>query len=161
MAKASTPRHELIQGDERVISKTNHRIDLDTITCHPTCAIIREILKEHFIVNLLTVTTSVPEVYLTQFWESIEISKNEKSLGVRLDHKQIVFDVKTLRTVLSLPSNVKKFTPLPSLSDVIRLLRELQYDESEVTLRRISHVDRKFIPQPGSDTTCKVIVLTT
>ena len=87
MAKASTPRHELIQGDERVISKTNHRIDLDTITCHPTCAIIRELLKEHFIFNLLTITTSVPEVYLTQFWESIEISKNEKSLGVRLDHK--------------------------------------------------------------------------
>ena len=65
MAKASTLRQELIQGEERVIAKTNHRIDLDTITCHPTCAIIRELLKEHFIVNLLTVTTSVPEVYLT------------------------------------------------------------------------------------------------
>ena len=122
MAKASTPRHELIQGEERVIAKTNHRIELDTITCHPTCVIIRELLKHHFIYNLLTVTTTVPEVYLTQFWESIEISKNEKSLCVRLDHKEVVFDVKTLRTVLSLPANVKKFSHLPSLSDVIRLL---------------------------------------
>ena len=71
-----------------------------------------------------------------------------KTLGVRLVHKQIVFDVQTLRTVLSLPANVKKFTPLPSLSDIVRLLRELQYDESQVTLNKISIVDRKFIPQP-------------
>ena len=147
MAKKSTPRHELIQGDERVIAKTNHRIDLDSITCHDTCAIILEILKRHFIYNLLTITTEVPEVYLTQFWETIEISKDEKSLGVHLDHKLVVFDVQTLRTVLGLP-NVKKFSPLPSLSDVIRLLRELQYDESVIQLRNISHVDRKYIPQP-------------
>ena len=65
MAKTSTPRHELIQGDERIIAKTNHRIDFETFTCHPTCAIILELLKEHFIFNLLTITTTVPEVYLT------------------------------------------------------------------------------------------------
>lgn len=144
MAKKSTPRHELIQGDERVIAKTNHRIELDKLTCHPTCAIILELLKEHFIYNLLTVTTTVPEVYLTQFWESIEISKNEKSLGVHLDHKLVVFDVQTLRTVLSLPANVKKFNPLPSLSDVIRLFRELQYDESKVILRKNLLVQQLF-----------------
>jgi hypothetical protein len=125
MAKKSTPRHELIQGDERVIAKTNHRIELDNLICLPTCAIVLELLKEHLICNLLTVTTTVPEVYLTQFWETIEISKNEKSLGVTLDHKLVVFDVQTLRTVLSLPANVKKFSPLPSISDIIRLLREL------------------------------------
>lgn len=82
------------------------------------------------------------------FWETIEISKNEKSLGVTLDHKVVVFDVLTLRTVLSLPANVNKFSPLPSMSDINRLLRELQYDESKVQLRLISHIDRKFIPQP-------------
>jgi hypothetical protein len=37
---------------------------------------------------------------------------------------------------------------MPSLSDVIKLLQELQYDESVIQLRNISHVDRKYIPQP-------------
>ena len=75
-------------------------------------------------------------------------------MGVRLDHKDIVFDVKTLCNVLGLPAegtrNLKKFTPLPSLSKIVRHLRELEYDESQVTLNKISTVDRKFIPQPGS-----------
>ena len=129
MSIASTPRHELIQGEERTIGKSNLKVGLETITCHPTCEIIIEILKGHFIHNLLTTTCSVPEVYLTQFWETLEVSRNNKTMGIRLDHKDILFDVTTLRSVLGLlvegTRNIKKFTPFPSLSEVFSLLHEI------------------------------------
>ena len=134
MSQGTTPRHELIQGDERNIEKSNLKVDLGKLPCHPTCQIIVEILQHHYIRQLLTCSCSVPEVYLTQFWKSIDVSKDGKTMGIRLDHKDIQFNVGTLRSVLGLPAegsrNFKKFTPRPSLSEIIRLLRELRYENS-------------------------------
>lgn len=128
------------------------KVDLETILRHPTCQIIIEILKGYFIRNLLTTTCSVPEVYLTQFWETLEVSRDSKTMGIRLEHKDIQFDVITLRSVLGLPAegsrNFKKFTPFPSLSEVISLRREIGYDESVTKLTKLSSIDRKYIPQP-------------
>ena len=152
MSLASTPRHELIQGEERNVGKSNVKVDLETLLCHPTCQIIVEILKGHFIRHILTTSCAVPEVYLTQFWESLEVSRDNKTMGIRLDHKDIQYDVITLRSVLGLPAegsrNFKKFTPFPSLSEVISLLREIGYDESVTKLTKLSSIDRKYIPQP-------------
>ena len=152
MSLASTPRHELIQGEERNVGKSNVKVDLETLLCHPTCQIIVEILKGHFIRHILTTSCAVPEVYLTQFWESLEVSRDNKTMGIRLDHKDIQFDVITFRSVLGLPAegsrNFKKFTPSPALSEIISLLRELGYDESEIKLTNLSSIDRKYILQP-------------
>ena len=67
MSQTPTPRHELIQGEEREIGKSNLKVDFTKLQCHPTCEIIVEILKNHFIQRLLTASCSVPEVYMIQF----------------------------------------------------------------------------------------------
>ena len=92
MSHASTPRHELIQGEERNVGKSNLKVDLEILPCHPTCQIIVEILKGHFIQHILTTSSAVPEVYLTQLWESLEVSRDNKTMGISLDHKDIQFE---------------------------------------------------------------------
>ena len=161
MEQQSTPRHELIQGQDRTIAQGNLKVDLDKIVCHPTCQVIVEILKRHFIRNLLTASCAVPEVYLTQFWESLKVSDDDTTIQVKLDQKIIKFDVKVLRAVLKLPTEksktgsktssntVTKFIKPPPLSEIIQFLRELGYDESETKLDyKLSSINRKNIPQP-------------
>lgn len=80
MEQQTTPRHELIQGQDRTIESGNLKVDLDKLVCHPTCQVIVEILKRHFIRNLLTASCAVPEVYLTQFWESLKVSDDDKTI---------------------------------------------------------------------------------
>ena len=63
MEQQTTPRHELIQGQDRTIAQSNLKMDLDKLVCHPTCQIIVEILKRHFIRHALTESAAVPEVY--------------------------------------------------------------------------------------------------
>ena len=147
-----TPRHELLHGDERNIGKSNLRIDLDKITCHPTCAIIPVILKNHFISTVLTNTSTVPEVYILQFWKDFKPSKDQKSITVRIDSRDIKFKVSTLRMVLGLQAEGSKdaptFTNPPSLSEVVSFLRKLGYDESKEKITLLKTINRKYIPQP-------------
>ena len=152
MSNTPTPRHELIQGDEREIGKSNLKVDFDKIQCHATCEIIVEILRNHVINPLLTASCEAPEVYMIQFWKNFEVSKDRKTIQTRIDSRDIQFKVDTLRTVLGLPAEgskeLKKFSLPPSPSEVIKFLRDLGYDESDVKLTNISSVNRKYIPQP-------------
>ena len=152
MSQGTTPRHELIQGQERTVGKSNRLVDLEKLPCHPTCQVIVEILKNHFIRQALTSTCAVPEVYLTQFWEQLEVSRDNNTMVTRFDQTEISFDVKVLRVVLGLPAegsrNIKKLTHLPSLSEIIQFLRQIGYDESKIKLTKASSIDRKCIPQP-------------
>lgn len=127
MSQGSVARNELIQGEERTISKSNMKVDLEKLPCHPTCQIIVEILMRHFIRLILMNSSKVPEVYLTQFWESLEVSQDNKTMTVRIDQKTIKFDVKIFRSVLGLPAAVsrsfKAFCPLPSFDTIVSFLR--------------------------------------
>ena len=147
MSQTSTPRQTLLKGQERAVGKSNMKVDFDSLPCHPTCQIIVEILRRHFVRHLLTESCDVPEVYMTQFWESFKASKNHKTITLQLDKSTINLSINTLRLILKLPQ-VKKFAPFPSLEDVIAFHRELGYDESTEELTKISKIDRKFIPQP-------------
>ena len=127
------------------------RADLDNLPCHPTCQVIVKILKNHFIKPLLTESSSVPEIYMTQFWESMKVNKESNSIQIRIDHSDLQFDVKLLRSVLGLPphrSKTFKYKQLPSLSKTNQFLRDIGYDESEKRLEQISDIQRKRIPQP-------------
>lgn len=158
MEQQSTPRHELIQGKDRAIAQSNLKVDLDKIVCHPTCQVIVEILKRNFIRYALTESTAVPEIYLTQFWETLRVTDDNQVMTIKLDQKTIKFDVRTLCAVLKLPTEKAKsgskttetkFSNPASLSEIIQLLRELGYDESEQPLEyKISSINRKYIPQP-------------
>ena len=85
MEQQTTPRHELIQGQDRAIAQSNLKVDFDKIVVHPTCLIIIEILRRHFISHALTASAAVPEVYLTQFWETLNVSKDNKVMQIKLD----------------------------------------------------------------------------
>ena len=152
MAQTSTPRHELIGDKERDMGRSNLKVDFDKIQCPPGCEIIVEILRHHFLGQLLTKSCTVPEVYIIQFWKYLEPSKDRKTLQTKIDSTDIQFTADDLRTALGLPNEgskeVEKFTSPPSQSEVLQLLRKLGYDESERVLSNTTSFNRKNIPQP-------------
>ena len=152
MAQTSTPRHELISGEEKDMGRSNLKVDFNKLQCPPGCEVIVEILRHHFFGQLLTTSCTVPEVYIIQFWKHFEPSKDRKTVQTRIDSRDIQFTADDLRTALGLPNEgskeVKKFTPPPSQYEVLQFLRKLGYDESERVLANATSVNRKHIPQP-------------
>lgn len=119
--------------NERTIGGNNSRFDLENLQCHPTCQVVVEILKRQLCQPLLNKSSSVPEIYLHQFWYTVKISKSEKTLTCTIDHQEINFTVDTLRTVLELPletsRNNTKFLPFPSFETIVEFFKDLGYDD--------------------------------
>ena len=125
MSQGSTPRSQLLKGTEKPVGKGHMRADLENLPCHSTCQVIVEILKNHFIKPLLTESSSVPEIYMTQFWESMKVDKESNSIQIRIDHSDLQVDVKILRSILGLPphrSKTFKYKKHPLLSEIIQFL---------------------------------------
>ena len=152
MSRGSVAKSKLIRGEERTISKSNMIVDLNKLPCPPSCQIILDILQNCFIKHILINTAKVPEVYLTQFWESLQVSRDNKFMTVMIDKKTIKFNVKILRSVLGLPSettkNHKAFHSLPTFDKLASFLRDLGYDETVSPITSHSTLDRRYIPQP-------------
>ncbi|GJU43180.1 hypothetical protein Tco_1200446 [Tanacetum coccineum] len=62
---------ELCPNDNRVeVNVSNLRFILDEIHIEPLFNITMEILKQHSIINSITLTTDPPEIYMQQFWHT-------------------------------------------------------------------------------------------
>ena len=86
------------------IGKNNLRVDFDTLTCsESSCLIAIDILRTHPYQNMLTHSATVPEIYIQQFWNTMERVKGQTAVTVTLNHKQVIITPADLRAVLLIP----------------------------------------------------------
>ncbi|GJY38430.1 hypothetical protein Tco_0424794 [Tanacetum coccineum] len=77
------------------IGRCNNYVVLQSIPYTPECKIVRQILLDHPLSYVLTVTADVPAVYLQQFWQTVhKVPDTKDTIIFKLDTQEIT--VKTM-----------------------------------------------------------------
>ncbi|GKE97110.1 hypothetical protein Tco_1581965, partial [Tanacetum coccineum] len=96
----------------------NKKVDLEHVQCPSKSKILMNIIKNHPLRFNIAASTSVPWIYMVQFWHTLKEDGSKHRLKFLLDRKEL-----TLRTIFHIPqendNNHASFVPPPSFSDMV------------------------------------------
>ncbi|GKD93711.1 hypothetical protein Tco_1373548, partial [Tanacetum coccineum] len=118
-----------------VIKKNNQRVALDSHITDTMLRFVIEILRHHKLYNLVSLTTTVPIIYLHQFWTTINHNKNNHTFTFELDTHTFTLTPRLLTTVLQMPPPDPNNTYIqpPSKIQILEFIKTLGYDEDPET----------------------------
>nr|GEV85574.1 retrovirus-related Pol polyprotein from transposon TNT 1-94 [Tanacetum cinerariifolium] len=101
----------------------NKKIDLEHVQCPPESKIVTNIIKNHPLRFSIAASSSVPWIYMAQFWHTLKEDGSKYRLKFMLDKKELSLTLDDFRTIFHLPqvndNNHDRFVPPPSFSDMI------------------------------------------
>ncbi|GJU55753.1 hypothetical chloroplast RF21, chloroplastic [Tanacetum coccineum] len=123
------------RANRLVIKKNNQCIASDS---HITDTMLRfdvEILRHHKLYKLVSLTATVPIIYLHQFWKTINHNKNNQTFTFKLDTHTFTLTRGLLRTILQMPppDPNNTYTKPPSENQILGFIKTLSYDEDPNT----------------------------
>ncbi|GJU53593.1 hypothetical protein Tco_1227307 [Tanacetum coccineum] len=103
----------------------NKKVDLEHVQCPPESKILTNIIKNHPLRFSIAASSSVPWIYMAQFWHTLKEDGSKYRLRFMLDKKELSLTLDDFRTIFHLPqandNNHNSFVPPPSFSEEIGL----------------------------------------
>ncbi|GJT70796.1 retrovirus-related pol polyprotein from transposon TNT 1-94 [Tanacetum coccineum] len=135
----------------------NKKFDLEHVQCPPESKILTNIIKNHPLRFSIAASSSVPWIYMAQFWHTLKENDSKYKLKFMLDKKELSITLDDFRTIFHLPqatnNNHNSFVPPPSFSDMIPFYkRELGFT---MELKTSSNFKTSDLLQPWQ-TLCKI-----
>ncbi|GJQ96292.1 hypothetical protein Tco_0007431 [Tanacetum coccineum] len=101
----------------------NKKMDLDNPLCPNESKILANILQNHPLRFSIAASSSVPWIYLGQFWHTLKEDGSKYRLSFMLDRKEFTLTLDDLRTIFQLPqatyNNHEHFVAAPKFSKMI------------------------------------------
>nr|GEU76931.1 cold-inducible RNA-binding protein [Tanacetum cinerariifolium] len=101
----------------------NKKIDLEHVQCPPESKILTNIIKNHSLGFSIAASSSVPWIYMAQFWHTLKEDGSKYGLKFMLDKKELSLTLDDFKTIFHLPqatdNNHDSFVSPPSFSDMI------------------------------------------
>ncbi|GKC53943.1 hypothetical protein Tco_1076688 [Tanacetum coccineum] len=134
-AKIISEEQLVPRANRLVIKKNNQRVASDSHITDTMLRFVVEILRHHKLYNQVSLTTTVPIIYLHQFWTTINHNKNNHTFTFELDNHTFTLTPGLLRTVLQMPPLDPNNTYIqpPSEIQILKFIKTLGYDEDPET----------------------------
>nr|GEY94257.1 hypothetical protein [Tanacetum cinerariifolium] len=101
----------------------NKNIDLEHVQCPPKSKILTNIIKDHPLQFSIAASSSVPWIYMAQFWHTLKEDCLKYRLKFMLDRRELSLTLDDFWTIFHLPqatdNNHDHFVPPPSFYDMI------------------------------------------
>ncbi|GJZ99680.1 gag-pol polyprotein [Tanacetum coccineum] len=101
----------------------NKKIDLDNLLCQNESKILADILQNHPLKFSIAASTSVPCIYLGQFWHTLKEDRSKYRLKFVLDIKELTLTLDDFRRIFQLPhatdNNYECFVVAPKFSEMV------------------------------------------
>ncbi|GKE13191.1 hypothetical protein Tco_1416742, partial [Tanacetum coccineum] len=115
------------------VGKSNCFLDVERTQANPIFKIAVDILKNTNFFKAFTASSTIPSIYIQQFWDTIRFDK-DKGYSCQLDERRFYLTKATLRYALQLPQDNNNFTPPPNANSIISFVNELGYPNVVRTL---------------------------
>ncbi|GJS95745.1 hypothetical protein Tco_0802713 [Tanacetum coccineum] len=107
----------------------NKKVDLEHVQCPPERKILTNIIKNHPLRFSIAASSSVPWIYMAQFWHTLKEDGSKYRLKFMLDKKELTLTLDDFRTIFHLPqatdNNHNSFVPPPSFSDMVPFYKQV------------------------------------
>ncbi|GKB84942.1 integrase, catalytic region, zinc finger, CCHC-type containing protein [Tanacetum coccineum] len=115
---------ELCRPNKRYdLMDSNKKIDFEQVQCPPESKLLTNIIKNHPLRFSIAASSSVPWIYMVQFWHTLKEDGSKYRLTFMLDKKKLSLTLDDFRTILHLPqatdNNHDSFIPPPSFLDMV------------------------------------------
>ncbi|GJW17809.1 hypothetical protein Tco_0025245 [Tanacetum coccineum] len=101
----------------------NKKVDFEQVQCPPESKILMNIIKDHPLRFSIAASSSVPWIYMAQFWHTLKEDGSKYRLTFMLDKKMLSLTLDDFRTIFHLPqatdNNHDSFMPPPSILDMV------------------------------------------
>ncbi|GJS54500.1 retrovirus-related pol polyprotein from transposon TNT 1-94 [Tanacetum coccineum] len=101
----------------------NKKVDFEQVQCLPKSKILMNIIKDHPLRFSIAASSSVPWIYMAQFWHTFKEDGSKYSLAFMLDKKMLSHTLDDFRTIFHLPqatdNNHDSFVPPPLFLDMV------------------------------------------
>nr|GEY29846.1 hypothetical protein [Tanacetum cinerariifolium] len=102
------------------IGKSNYYPDLDKKQNNPIYKMVVDLLMHTNFHRAFTAFSTIPSIYIQQFWDTIQYDKKARSYKCQLDEQWFVLTKDTLREALQItPVNNNQSFSAPSSADVL------------------------------------------
>jgi hypothetical protein len=121
---------EILPHNEWVSTgKSNLYIDVDKPQNNPTYKVAVDILKNTSFLKAFTVSSSIPSIYIQQFWNTMTHNKENNSYRCQLDEQWFEINKETLRNALQINPILpdKPFSSPPNPEVLLEFVNELGY----------------------------------
>nr|GEX20163.1 integrase, catalytic region, zinc finger, CCHC-type, peptidase aspartic, catalytic [Tanacetum cinerariifolium] len=111
------------------IGKSNCYLDLEKSQSNPIYKITVDLLKHTNFFMAFTASSTIPSIYIQQFWDMVQYDKKAGCYRCQLDEQWFVLTKDTLREALQITyvNNNQAFIPPPSSNALINFVNELGY----------------------------------
>ncbi|GKA87648.1 hypothetical protein Tco_0809412 [Tanacetum coccineum] len=111
-------------------------LDAEKLQSNPIYKIVVDILKHTNFFRAFTASSTIPSIYIQQFWDTIRYVKNTGSYSCQLDEQWFDLTKDTLRDALQITpvDNNNPFSSPPTLDSLINFLNKLGYPKGVRTL---------------------------
>ncbi|GJY44032.1 hypothetical protein Tco_0432245 [Tanacetum coccineum] len=107
----------------------NKKVDLDHVQCPPESKILTNIIKNHPLRFSIAASSSVPWIYMAQFWHTLKEDGSKYRLRFMLDKRELTLTLDDFRQIFHLPqataNNHNSFVPPPSFSDMVPFYKQV------------------------------------
>ncbi|GKD83387.1 hypothetical protein Tco_1350226, partial [Tanacetum coccineum] len=135
----------------------NKKVDLEHVQCPPESKILTNIIKNHPLRFSIAASSSVPWIYMAQFWHTLKEDGSKYRLTFMLDKKVLSLILDDFRTIFHLPQANEifhnSFMPPPSFSDMVPFYKQVLGFTME--LKKQSNFKTTGLLQPWQ-TLCKI-----
>ncbi|GJY08851.1 hypothetical protein Tco_0377036 [Tanacetum coccineum] len=101
----------------------NKKVDLENPLCLDESRILENILQNYLLRFSIAASSSVPLIYLGQFWHTLQEDRSKNKLKFMLDIKDLTLTLDDFRTIFHLPqatdNNHDHFVPAPKFSEMV------------------------------------------
>ncbi|GJW49086.1 retrovirus-related pol polyprotein from transposon TNT 1-94 [Tanacetum coccineum] len=128
----------------------NKKVDLEQVQCPPESKILTNIIKNHPLRFSITASSSVPWIYMAQFWHTLKEDESKYRLRFMLDKKELTLTLDDFRQIFHLPqataNNHNSFVPPPSFFDMVPFYKQeglyysLHHPTSSIPYRRFTKI---------------------
>ncbi|GJX31393.1 hypothetical protein Tco_0241248 [Tanacetum coccineum] len=106
----------------------NKKVDLEQVQCPPESKILTNIIKNHPLRFSIAASSSIPWIYMAQFWNTLKEDRSKYRLTFMLDKKKLYLTLDDFRTIFHLPqanaNNHDSFVPPPSFLDMFPFYKQ-------------------------------------
>ncbi|GJT24212.1 hypothetical protein Tco_0894149 [Tanacetum coccineum] len=137
-----------------VIKKNNQRVASDSDITNTMLRFVVGILRHHKLYKPVSLTATIPVIYLQQFWTTINHNSNTHSFTFHLDTQTFTLNARLLHNVLQMPQpdSNKPYTKPPTENKILGFIMTLGYDEDLIAkMTNYSTIVATILHQPWRD----------
>nr|GEU54750.1 hypothetical protein [Tanacetum cinerariifolium] len=141
---------ELCPNDKRVVVNVrNLRLNTDEIHIEPLFNITLEIIKQHSLINAITLTTNAAIIYMQPLWHTVYKDERSKRYYFHLDYQRFKITVELLRHALRTSPRQpnQPFVKPPCQKELVIFIKKLDF-KFQINNRKNKYTKQERLPYP-------------